>query len=184
MCNDSVIKATKNWVDRFVIDLNLCPFAKAEIYKKSVRFKVSSAQTEKQLLTHLQQELNFLTEHSTVETTLLIHPKALNDFIDYNSFLENCDELLIDMQLDGIYQIASFHPDYQFAETHYDDAENFSNRSPYPMLHILREASLERALEKYPKPESIPLKNIQTLNELGSKHCHLLLEACFRTTHK
>lgn len=178
MNEKSIIKSTQHWVDNVVIQLNLCPFAKAEINKQSVRFKVSSAQTEEQLLTHLQQELNFLTEHSTVETTLLIHPNVLNDFIDYNGFLENCDNLLIDMALEGTFQIASFHPDYQFCDTLINDAENYSNKSPYPMLHILREASLEQAINKHPNVNAIPTKNIETLNELGPKKCLDLLNNC------
>jgi len=171
MQTDIIIQTTKNWVNRFVIELNLCPFAKAEINKNSVRFEVLASTAKDQLLQQLQDELNHLTQNPNIETTLLIHPNILTNFDDYNNFLDVCDELLIDMQLDSIYQIASFHPDYQFAETQYDDAENFSNRSPYPMLHILREASLEKALKKHPNPENIPLKNIKTLNKLGSKAC-------------
>jgi len=180
MPNINIINATKNWVDHFVIQLNLCPFAKAEISKKTVRFEVSTSTSEEQLLQHLQDELNHLTQHPEVETTLLIHPRVLTDFVAYNSFLEYCDDLLEYMQFDGIYQIASFHPDYQFADTSIDDAENFSNKSPYPMLHLLREASLDKALVRYPNPENIPLKNIQTLKELGSKTCKNRLKSCFK----
>lgn len=175
----SIVKSTQNWVDCFVIQLNLCPFAKAEIKHNKVRFEVSEANAEEQLLLHLQQELNHLNQHPDVETTLLIHPQVLTEFKDYNNFLNLCDILLEDMQLLGIYQIASFHPEYQFSDTEFNDAENFSNRSPYPMLHLLREQSLEKAISSYPNVDDIPLKNIETLNKLGSKECASRLQHCF-----
>lgn len=182
MSTDPIIQATKNWVERFVIKLNLCPFAKAEIKNNRVRFKLSNAATEVALLQQLQDELNHLNSHQGIETTLLIHPNVLSEFHAYNDFLEHCDDLLDDMQLDGIYQIASFHPQYQFADTHIDDAENYSNRSPYPMLHILREKSLEAAISRYPNVDNIPLTNIKTLNKLGASECASRLKHCFENT--
>ncbi len=179
MNSQIIIQTTKNWIDRFVIELNLCPFAKAEISNNTVRFEVSTTKTKEVLLQQLQDELNHLNQNPDIETTLLIHPKALVSFDAYNHFLEHCDDLLESMQLEGTYQIASFHPNYQFADTNIDDAENYSNRSPYPMLHILREHSLEKAIDNHPNTEDIPNKNIITLNKIGSNECHLRFKRCF-----
>ncbi len=172
---------TQNWINRFVIELNLCPFAKAEIQKNAVRFKVSSAESEHTLLNDLSNELDYLDQHPNIETTLLIHPKVLTSFNTYNDFLNICDALLIDKKREGIYQIASFHPDYQFAHTDKNDAENYSNKSPYPMLHLLRESSLEHTLQKYPNPQQIPDNNIKKLKQQGTEHCKQRLKDCFKS---
>jgi hypothetical protein len=122
----------------------------------------------------LEAELEHLVGNASIETTLLVHPHVLTDFEDYNQFLEMADGLLMQMELDGVFQIASFHPDYQFAGTHPDDAENYTNRSPFPLLHILREESLSRAIEHTPDVDQIPLRNIEKMNELGAKKLKLL----------
>lgn len=179
MDEQSVITSTQKWVESFVLQLNLCPFAHAEIKNNTVRFEVTSAESIVKLLQDLEQELIYLKQHSEIETTLLIHPYILNDFALYNDFLSLCDEFLIANNLEGVYQIASFHPNYQFADTKPNDAENFSNRSPYPMLHILRESSLEQAISKHPNSEDIPAKNIKTLNNLGFEQCKNRLEGCY-----
>lgn len=174
-----IINAVHAWVENPVIELNLCPFAKRELVRNRVRFEVTGARTEDELLTALQSELLRLNDDPAVETTLLIHPYVLQNFYDYNQFLDVADALLVHLELEGVYQIASFHPDYQFGGTAPQDAENYTNRSPYPILHLLREASLERALESYPGAERIPERNIRLLNELGGKRMQAILRECF-----
>lgn len=155
--------------------MNLCPFAKRELVKERVRFAITAATTEAQLLAALRSELERLQGDASIETTLLIHPQVLQDFYDYNQFLEVADTLLADLQLDGVFQIASFHPDYQFAGTTPDDAENYTNRTPYPLLHLLREDSLERAIASYPDVDDIPERNIALMRDLGSDALRQLL---------
>ncbi|MYM98371.1 DUF1415 domain-containing protein [Duganella vulcania] len=166
---DAVIAETVNWVEQAVIGLNLCPFAKAVHVKKQIRYVVSDADTPEALLAQLLEELEYLAETSPekVDTTMLIHPNVLADFEDFNEFLDVADAALEDVELDGILQVASFHPDYQFADTHPNDIENYTNRSPYPTLHLLREDSVERAVEAFPEAGEIFEKNIETLRALG-----------------
>ena len=180
MSNENIIQATQKWVETIVIGMNLCPFAKREVVKNRVRYTVAESTAQEQLLMDLKIELELLNNDSSIETTLLIHPSILQDFYDYNDFLELADSLLIDMELEGIYQIASFHPNYQFGGTNFDDAENYTNRSPYQMLHLIREASLEKAVANYPDPEDIPERNINLMNELGADKMKVLLEECFQ----
>lgn len=169
MNQNSIIDATRRWVTEAVVGLNLCPFARRELVKDRVLFRVTDATSEQALLTALQAELLYLEAHPECETTLLVHPGVLEDFAVYNDFLGAADGLLVELELEGIYQIASFHPDYQFEGTEADDAENFTNRSPYPMLHLLREESLERAIAAYPGAEFIPSRNIALMNRLGAE---------------
>jgi hypothetical protein len=167
--DDQIIAATENWLEKAVIGLNLCPFAKAVHVKKQVRYVVSSATTPEALLEQLMEELQRLsdTDAEKVDTTLLIHPFVLTDFLDYNEFLDVADAAIEDMQLDGELQVASFHPQYQFADTDINDISNYTNRAPYPTLHLLREDSIERAVEAFPEASEIFDKNIQTLEALG-----------------
>jgi hypothetical protein len=180
MSNENIVQATQKWVKTMVVGMNLCPFAKREVVKNRVRYTVAESTAQEQLLMDLKIELELLNNDSSIETTLLIHPSILQDFYDYNDFLELADSLLIDMELEGIYQIASFHPNYQFGGTNFDDAENYTNRSPYQMLHLIREASLEKAVANYPDPEDIPERNINLMNELGADKMKVLLEECFQ----
>ena len=179
MEHQQIVDSVKRWVETVVIDLNLCPFAQDPLKKKRVRFTVSEASTEEQLLADLQAEIELLDTEQTIETTLLIHPSVLVDFDDYNQFLNYCDDLLRQMAREGIYQIASFHPDYQFGGTEPDDAENYTNKSPYPTLHLLREDSLERAIANYPNPEQIPERNIALMETMGPDKLQAMLQACF-----
>ena len=172
------VSTVRRWVDSMVVGLNLCPFARPELAKNRVRIVATEADTEEQLLLELQAELERLDQDASLETTLLAHPQLLADFGDYNQFLDLADALLVQMGLEGIYQVASFHPDYQFDGTAADDEENFTNRSPYPLLHILREDSLERAIATFPDVDQIPLRNIQLMNRLGRKKLQALLQAC------
>lgn len=130
------------------------------------------------MLQALEQELQHLEQHADIETTFIVHPDVLSDFYAFNDFLGRCERLLKQLQLEGVYQIASFHPHYQFAGTEPGDAENYSNRSPYPMLHLLREDSVEHAVAGHPDIDSVPLTNIATLNELGKDRLEQLLQAC------
>jgi hypothetical protein len=168
--NDTqVIADTVEWLEKAVIGLNLCPFAKAVHVKEQIRYVVSGATTPDELLADLLRELETLAEASPekIETTLLIHPQVLGDFMDYNDFLDVADTAVEELQLDGILQVASFHPDYQFDETHIDDIENFSNRAPYPTLHLLREESIDAAVAAFPDAGDIYERNIETLQALG-----------------
>jgi len=167
--HDAVIAETVNWVEKAVIGLNLCPFAKAVHVKKQIRYVVCEATTPEELLEKLIEELEYLAETSPekVDTTMIIHPNVLADFEDYNEFLDVADAALEDLELDGILQVASFHPDYQFADTHKNDIENYTNRAPYQTLHLLREDSVERAVEAFPEAGDIFEKNIETLRALG-----------------
>lgn len=160
---------TRTWVKKAVIGLNLCPFAKAVHVKGQIRYAVSLAQTPEALLEALIRELELLAQSDPekIDITLLIHPHALTDFLDFNDFLDVADAVLEDLELDGIIQVASFHPRYQFAGTAPDDIDNFTNRSPYPTLHLLREASIERAVETFSDTATIFEKNIETLRRLG-----------------
>ncbi len=175
-----VIEATRRWVEQVVVAFNLCPFAKRELVKDRVRFVVSKAQDEATLLDELAHELALLNVDEAVETTLLIHPQVLQDFYQYNDFLTAADELLVDMNLEGVYQVASFHPDYQFGGTDPGDVENYTNRSPYPMLHLLREDSLSEAIDNYPDVDLIPERNIDCMNEQGLEKMQALLTACLK----
>lgn len=176
MLQHEIVKSVRYWLVAFVIKLNLCPFAKREFTNERVKFAVSDASTEEQLLADLQQELSHLQEDNEIETTLLIHPHVLQEFDDYNQFLDIVDALLDEEGLLGVYQIASFHPNYRFADTEFDDAENYSNRSPYPILHLLRESSLEREIARHQDTSLIPERNIQLLRELGAAKLQTLLQ--------
>ncbi|KRA16252.1 MULTISPECIES: DUF1415 domain-containing protein [unclassified Lysobacter] len=171
------IVATRRWLERAVIGLNLCPFAKAVVAKDQVRYVLSEATTPEALLEELAYELVRLqqTEPDQVDTTLLIHPRVLTDFLDYNDFLDTADAAVEALELQGEIQVASFHPDYQFADTAYDEVGNCSNRSPYPMLHLLREASVERAVAAFPDPDVIVERNLETLEKLGIEGWRKLL---------
>ena len=165
----AVTDATRRWLERAVIGLNLCPFAKAVHVKQQVRFAVTGAATPEALLEELAQELTLLdqADPALIETTLLIHPRVMTDFLDFNDFLDAADAAVEALGLEGVLQVASFHPQYQFADTSVDDIGNYTNRSPFPTLHLLREESIERAVEAFPDPESIFGANLRTLEALG-----------------
>lgn len=165
-----VLDDTRVWLERAVIGLNLCPFAKSVHVKGQIHYAVSSAETPEALLEDLKKELNDLLalDASARDTTLLIAPECLQDFLDFNDFLAQADDALLELELDGVLQIASLHPAYQFAGTRADDITNYTNRSPYPTLHLLREDSIDRAVEAFPQAETIYERNMQTLQELGT----------------
>ncbi|MFC7419663.1 DUF1415 domain-containing protein [Iodobacter arcticus] len=167
--NDQIILDTERWLEKAVIGLNLCPFAKAVHIKKQVRYVVSEARNIDVLIETLIIELETLAEAdpAKLETTLLIHPCVLGDFMAYNDFLEIADAVLEELKLDGILQIASFHPQYQFEGSDMDDIDNYTNRSPYPTLHLLREDSIAKAVEVFPEADVIVDRNIATLRAIG-----------------
>ena len=165
----NVVAETRHWLNQAVIGLNLCPFAKAVQVKDQIRFAVSDATDAEGVLTDLQDELALLAEADPekIDTTLLIVPDALDDFLEFNDFEDLSDRLLKRMRLVGELQVATFHPQFQFADTQPDDISNYTNRSPYPILHLLREASIDRAVESFPDAAEIYEKNIDTMSRLG-----------------
>ena len=165
----AVIAAMRHWVERAVIGLNLCPFARAVQVKGQVRYIVSDARTPDALLADLKTELQFLhtTPAEQTDNTLLIHPSVLTEFTEFKAFLPRADAALRRTGLVGEIQLANFHPDYQFADSEPDDLGNYTNRAPYPTLHLLREASLDRAVQAFPDAASIYERNIATLKALG-----------------
>ena len=166
---NAIIERTRDWLVRAVIGLNLCPFAKAVHVKQQIRYVVTPADSSEALTDALRQELALLrdADPEEIDTTLLIHPEVLGDFLDYNDFLDVADDLVQEMDLEGVIQVASFHPDYQFADSEPDDIENYSNRAPYPTLHLLRESSIERAVDSFPDAADIYETNMETLRKLG-----------------
>ena len=166
---ENAIDDTRRWLERAVIGLNLCPFAKSVHVKGQVHYVVSRAQTAQELLKDLVFELKELLASDPLarDTTLLIAPDCLSDFLDFNDFLAEADQALVDLALDGVLQIANLHPDYQFAGTQPDDITNFTNRSPYPTLHLLREDSIDRAVDAFPDAESIFERNMETMERIG-----------------
>ncbi len=165
----TVIAETRDWIEKAVIGLNLCPFAKTVYVKNRIRYCVSEARSEDALLADLSRELRTLhgADPQTCETVLLIHPRALTDFLDFNDFLGKAEATVEALGFTGELQIASFHPRYQFAGSGPGDIENYTNRSPYPMLHLLRESSVERAAAATPDIAAIPARNMETLRRLG-----------------
>ena len=177
---ERVIAETRAWVDRAVIGLNLCPFAKAAQVRNQVRYVVSDATDPEALCAQLVEELEFLAgaDPAQVETTLLIHPGTLADFLDFNAFLDVADAAVEDLGYAGVLQVASFHPRFQFEGTDADDVTNATNRSPYPTLHLLREESIDRAVAAFPEADRIYEANMRTLQTLGAKGWAALQAQC------
>jgi len=167
--DDDAVAATRRWIERAVIGLNLCPFARVPFVQDRLRITVSHAADVEALVEDLRAELAWLRDADAGEweTSLLVHPFVLGDFEDYNQFLDVADALLEDMELDGEIQVASFHPDYQFADAAADAIENATNRSPFPTLHLLRESSIDRAVDSGIDTDAIYRRNIETLAGLG-----------------
>lgn len=175
-----VIAETRAWVDRAVIGLNLCPFAKAVQAKGQIRYVVSDAANVDELLDALCAEMHQLVaaDATQIDTTMLMHPRVLTDFLDFNDFLGIADEALEELGYEGILQVASFHPHFQFEGTAADDVTNATNRAPYPTLHLLREESVDRAVAAFPEAETIYEKNMRTLEALGSEGWEKLMAQC------
>lgn len=166
---DAILADTQRWLERAVIGLNLCPFAKSVFVKKQIRYALTAATTADELLAELEHEFALLadTAPAQLDTTLLIHPRVMASFIDYHFFLSEAAALIRRLDYDGIFQIASLHPQYEFAGSASDDIANYTNRSPYPTLHLLRESSIDRAVAAFPQAETIFERNIETMERLG-----------------
>ncbi len=167
--SDEVLATMRQWLEKAVIGLNLCPFAKAVYVKNQIRFVVSEARHMDAFLEELDRELDLLAaaDPEAIDTTLLIHPTLFPDFLDFDAVTAIAEEAVVEHALEGIIQVASFHPGFQFADTATDDIGNYANRAPYPTLHLIREASIDRAVEAFPDLEAIYERNIETLNRLG-----------------
>ncbi len=179
MTDSAVIAQTTQWINSVVIGCNFCPFAAKAVLRKSIRYVVLQETTLESALETLVDELNFLDRTEDIETSLLIFPKHFSDFEDYLDLVELAENLSIEQGYEGVYQIASFHPDYCFEGADADDPANYTNRSPYPMLHLLREDSISKALDHYIDPEGIPERNIAFAQEKGLRYMQLLRAACF-----
>ena len=184
MSNDSAVDpeivdlATRRWLERAVLGLDLCPFARGPWDGGRVRIVVSPATTVEALAESLHEELKHLAgaDPARLETTLLVHPAVLGDFLDFNDFLDVADRLLEALELDGVIQVASFHPEYRFADAPENDPAHCTNRSPYPTLHLLRESSIERAVAAYGDTDAIFERNIETLRRIGVDAWRALIE--------
>ncbi|HIO97354.1 MAG TPA: DUF1415 domain-containing protein [Leucothrix sp.] len=174
-----IITHTQNWISTFIIGHNICPFAKREFDKGSIHYEVVVEKNIENQLQALIQICIQLDTSNAIETSLLIYPQGLSDFDNYLDFLAVANALLEKQNYEGVYQLASFHPDYCFDGENNEDASNYTNRSPYPMLHLIREESLEKALLSYPNPEEIPHRNIQYTRDLGVK---ILADLLFKST--
>lgn len=179
MSSNNIIKQTEAWLTSFIINYNICPFAKREHDRASIRYAVFDQNQIEQCLEFVIKECQILDTETNIETTLLIFPNTFKCFDNYLDFLSLAETLLTDLHYEGVYQLASFHPDYCFDGETSDDPANFTNRSPYPMLHLIRENSLEHALKSYPHPENIPERNIGLTRQLGLKKLQAILLKCY-----
>jgi len=177
--DQQLVTTTQNWLKTIIIEHNICPFAKRELNRGSIHFVANHDTDVEKCLLNLLLECDRLNIDPDIETTLVIYDNAFISFDDYLDFLELAEALLLEQDYEGIYQLASFHPDYCFEGAKQDDPANYTNRSPYPMLHLLRESSIELALASYPHPENIPQKNIKSLRELGLTKIKSLLDGCY-----
>ncbi len=180
MDSTAVIRITENWVRDVVVGLNLCPFASVPLQAGLIRFRVCSGQTPEEIYRALLSEMDTLVNlpETEVETGLFIAPQGLDAFDDYLELLYSADEAIAEAGLDGVLQLASFHPDYRFEGSEEDDPANYTNRSPFPMFHLIREAPMAHALAHYPHPEQIPERNVQKMRELGLAEVRDQLRRC------
>jgi len=174
-----IIEQTKKWLSTVIIKYSICPFAKREHDNNRIHYEVIESKSLESQLEQLILQCEALDDDKNRETSLLIFPNALSDFEGYLDVVEISNELMTKQGYEGIYQLASFHPQYRFADSPIDDASNYTNRSPYPMLHILREESIEKVLTNYPNPEEIPERNIKLTQDLGLQEMKKLLSDCY-----
>ncbi len=175
---NKIIESTKKWIKDVVIDLNFCPFAAKALLKKSIHYAVIENASVKTTLETLIKEMQHLDTNDSIETTFIILPNNFSGFEDYLDLVDAAQQLLEEEGYEGIYQLASFHPEYCFDGAEKDDAANYTNRSVYPMLHLLREESITKALSLYKHPELIPENNIKLAREKGLHYMHMLKIAC------
>ncbi|CUB03382.1 DUF1415 domain-containing protein [Marinomonas fungiae] len=178
LTEELVIAQTQKWVSSFIVAMNVCPFAKREVDRGSVRYVVVRSRQASVALEELMAEINFLDQNPEVETTLMIFPTMFQDFVSYLDFVDDSEELMYEQECEGVYQLATFHPKYCFSGTEEGDVSNYTNRSPYPMLHILREASLEKAIDYYGDTAGIPERNIKLMEETGHEALAKLMQQC------
>ncbi|ADZ91309.1 DUF1415 domain-containing protein [Marinomonas mediterranea] len=178
LTDEVVISQTENWVERFIVGLSVCPFAKREVERQSIRSIVIRTKKNDVALQELMNEINWLDQNPETETTLVIFPTLLADFHRYLDFVELAEELMYQQGCEGVYQLATFHPNYCFSGAEPSDVSNYTNRSPYPMLHILREQSVEKAIEHYGDTSTIPDRNIELMEEKGEAELEKLMKTC------
>lgn len=176
--NEKIIEQTQRWIKSVVIDCNFCPFAAKVFFEKKIHYSVKSDVAMAECLDHLKEELNYLQLQTSIETSFVIYPTDFLDFEEYLNLVRKAEKLLIKENLDSVFQIASFHPDYCFADSEFEDAANYTNRSIYPMLHILREDSLTKVLKLFPNPEQIPLNNMDFARNKGLVYMKMLRDTC------
>lgn len=176
--DNAAVVSTQHWVNTFIVDHNICPFARKELDKGRVHFSTCSTQDVAEALHALMVLCQTLDQDASIETALLVFSEGFGGFDDYLDLLDIANQLLVRQGYEGVYQLASFHPDYCFDGVPEDDASHYTNRSPYPMLHIIREAGLEKALERYPNPERIPERNIAYCQSLGGEALATILGNC------
>lgn len=176
--NHSVVEQTLKWVGSFIVEQNICPFAKRELERDAIRVEVVRSKKVEVALEELVAELAWLDEHPETETTLLVFPTLFKSFDHYLDYIDLAESLLAELGYEGIYQLATFHPDYCFADTEPEEAANYTNRSPYAMVHLLREASVEKAIEFYGDTSVIPERNIAHLTAMGNAKAEAYLQAC------
>ena len=179
---EEVIRHTMNWVSQIVVGLNFCPFAAKEVRRGSIHYDTIETDDVEKSLELVAQAFAQLDKNEQIETTLLIFPESLQDFNDYLHFVELTESLLEEMNYEGVYQVASFHPNYLFQGSDQDDPANYTNRSPYPMLHLLRESSLSAAIDSFPDVDGIPERNIELARKKGLAQMKALWAACFSNT--
>lgn len=185
LLSDELVTAqTMKWVKDFIVTLNVCPFAKREVEKESVRCVVVRSKKIDVALEELMSEIQWLDEHSETETTLLVFPTLFKDFHRYLDFVETAENLMFNQGCEGVYQLATFHPDYCFSGAEPDDVSNYTNRSPYPMLHILREESLDKAIEFYGDTTDIPNQNIIKMETLGKHKLDSIFTLCMKVDNE
>lgn len=175
-----VTTQTLNWVRSFIVAHNICPFARYELARPDMRIQVTQARKTRAALSALEDECLWMEQHPQVETSLIVMPALCRSFSAYLEFVAQAEDFLFDAGYEGIYQLATFHPDYYFADSDPDDAANFTNRSPYPMLHLLRESSVEKAIAHYGDTQKIPERNIEYLTQMGRPTVEALRDACFK----
>lgn len=174
---ERIIQQTKTWLTDFVIDLNLCPFARKVFEEDRVKYIVEDKENLQTMLTHLYEELMYLRQHKQTSTSIIIIPNILKDFRDYLDFLDIAEQLIVEYGFEGEFQLASFHPQYEFGDIPHDSLKHYTNRSPYPMIHILREEEVELAIAHYPDIEGVPERNKLTLEGLGQEYILKLLKS-------
>ena len=181
MDNSAIQTTVKNWVDKFIIAHNICPFARKEMLDNKMRYLITDHIKTEESLQTLIKECQFLDVNEDLKTSLIIFKQGVDDFAAFLDLLEYANDILIAQDYEGVYQLASFHPQYQFDNTAPEDAENFSNKAPYPIFHLIREIGIEEALKSYDKPENIPKNNIKKMNAMGTETLQKILTSCHKT---